>query len=214
MVGFSLGPNLVVMTDVDPYSEFNHRRNADGECVLVPGLEPLPNDDSCREDGQEFWYERTAYRKVPISTCEGGKRLDRGLEHRCPGLKGHGFFFWLFVLIIPFLFTALVAYWYYRRSGMARGCVIFSDVLRIGTDDDCSTIRLPGGDHSSRFSSDSGVLATVASVPWFLLGLGGMAWEWVASRFGSLGTQYRATRGYRHVPVDEDAQILRFEDEE
>lgn len=58
------------------------------------------------------------------------------------------------------------------------------------------------------------MLDTVASVPWFLLGLAGIAWEWVASRFDSLGTRYRARGGYRHVPVDEDARILRFEDEE
>ena len=55
---------------------------------------------------------------------------------------------------------------------------------------------------------------TLASVPWFLLGLAGIAWEWVASRFDNLTSGYRARRGYRNVPVDEDAQILRFEDEE
>lgn len=177
--------------------EFNYRKDADGNCVLIPGLQPLPNDDSCR-NGEEFWYERTAYRKVPISTCEGGKRLDRGPEHRCPGLKGHGFFFWFFVLLVPFMFTALVAYWYYRRMGLARG-----------------TIRLPGGDHNRRgFSSDGGLVDTIASIPWYIVGVAGIAWEWVASRFDSFGTRYRARSGYRHVPVDEDAQILRFEDEE
>lgn len=80
----------------------------------------------------------------------------------------------------------------------------------------CSTIRLPGGGYDrSRFPGESGgVVDTIASVPWFIIGLGGIAWEWVASRFESLGTSYRARRGYRHVSADEDAQILRFEDEE
>jgi hypothetical protein len=54
-----------------------------------------------------------------------------------------------------------------------------------------------------------GALDTLASVPWYLLGLAGIAWEWVASRVDRV----RPRRGYRHVPVDEDAQILRFEDE-
>ena len=107
------------------HSEFNHRRDEAGNCVLVQGLQPLPDDNTCRADDQEYWYERTAYRKIPISTCEGGKRLDRGPPHRCPGLRGHGFFFWLFVAVLPFLFTALVAYWYWRRSGLARGYVGF-----------------------------------------------------------------------------------------
>ncbi|PSR72244.1 hypothetical protein PHLCEN_2v11836 [Hermanssonia centrifuga] len=66
----------------------------------------------------------------------------------------------------------------------------------------------------SRSYSESGPLATLASVPWFLIGLGGIAWEWASSRVGSITTGFRARRGYRHVPVDEDAQILRFEDEE
>ena len=80
------------------------------------------------------------------------------------------------------------------------------------------SIRLPGGgDQRGRYpyrSGSSGMLDTVASVPWFLLGLAGAAWEWVSSRTDSFRTAYRARGGYRHVPVDEDAQILRFEDEE
>src|SRR5262245_52270367 len=103
-------------------SEFNHVRNEAGDCVLVPGTTPLPSDDSCRND-EEFWYERTEYRKIPYSTCEDGIRPDRGAKHRCPGLRGRGFFFWMMVVVFPVGFTALVAHWYYRRSGMARGYV-------------------------------------------------------------------------------------------
>ena len=92
--------------------------------------------------------------------------------------------------------------------------LLFRSLLTIGVN---RTIRLPGSEPrytSYASSSDSGVLATLASVPWFLVGLGAMAYEAVASRFDGYRTRYRARRGYRHVPVDEDAQILRFEDEE
>ncbi|KAF9497875.1 vacuolar protein sorting/targeting protein 10 [Pleurotus eryngii] len=174
--------------------EFNHIKDANDNCVLVPGTEPLPNDESCSDDSG-YWYDRTAYRKIPYSTCEGGQRLDRGSEHICPGFSGHSWFFWLFMLTLPFGFTALVAYYYYRRSGLARG-----------------TIRLPGdGAYRGR---DSGVLDTLASVPWFVLGLVGIAWEWVSSRFESTATNLRNRRGYRNIPIDEDAQVLRFEDED
>ncbi|TCD61550.1 vacuolar protein sorting/targeting protein PEP1 [Steccherinum ochraceum] len=179
---------------VDFECDFNYRRDIDGTCVLANGTTPLPDDNSCRGD-DIHWYDRTPYRKIPYSTCEGGIRLDHGTEHDCPGIQGHSFFFWLFVLVIPFGFAALVGYWYYRRSGMARG-----------------TIRLPGGDN--RFTGDSSALDTLASVPWFLLGLAGIAWEWVSSRFDTLATGFRSRRGYRNVPLDEDAQILRYEDEE
>lgn len=63
-------------------------------------------------------------------------------------------------------------------------------------------------------SSGSGILDTLASVPWFLLGLAGIAYEYVASRLDLLAMGYRSRNGYRDLPVDEDAQILRFEDEE
>ncbi|KAH9989911.1 Oligoxyloglucan reducing end-specific cellobiohydrolase [Russula compacta] len=178
--------------------EFNYERNANGECVLVQGTQPLPNDDSCR-GGAQYWYERTPYRRIPHSTCEDGERPDHGRRHLCPGVSGHGFLFWFFVLVVPFAFTTLVATWYYKRSGRATG-----------------TIRLPGGDAARpRFSaSDAGVVETLASVPWFVIGMASVAFEvaseWVRDATFSL----RSRRGYRDVPVDEDAQILRFADEQ
>ena len=102
------------------HSEFNHVPNDNGDCVLVAGATPLPNDETCSY-GDDFWFDRTAYRKIPYSTCEGGERLDRGDAHLCPGVKGHGFFFWLFVLFIPTAIASLVGYWVYKRSGFARG---------------------------------------------------------------------------------------------
>jgi hypothetical protein len=77
------------------------------------------------------------------------------------------------------------------------------------------TIRLPGADAGRgplRTSGESGVLDTIASIPWFIVGIAGIAMEWVSSRLDT--TAWRAQRGYRNVPIDEDAQILRFEDEE
>lgn len=90
--------------------------------MLVDGATPLANDETCA-NGEEYWYERTAYRKIPYSSCEEGIRMDRGRAHRCPGIKGHGFFFWLFVLFIPASLAGLTGYWFYRRSGLARGYV-------------------------------------------------------------------------------------------
>ncbi|RDB27786.1 Vacuolar protein sorting/targeting protein 10 [Hypsizygus marmoreus] len=178
---------------IDFECEFNHVKNSADECVLVSGTTPLPDDSSCK-NGEEYWYERTAYRLIPYSSCEEGLRLDRGARHICPGFKSHGAFFWLFVLMIPFAFTALVGYYYYRRSGLARG-----------------TIRLPG-DARPAFGGDSGILETLASVPWFIVGIAGIAWEWLISQTDRIGL--RSRRGYRDLRVDEDAQILRFEDED
>lgn len=60
------------------------------------------------------------------------------------------------------------------------------------------------------------MLSTLASIPWFLIGLGGIAYEWVAEKVESAYVQMRGRSGYgyRNLSADEDAQILRFEDEE
>jgi len=105
------------------HSEFNYVKNEDGKCVPVPGTSPLPNDDSCRGD-EEYWYERTAYRKITHSSCEGGNRLDHGTQHLCPGIRGHSALFWTMVFSFPFAITALVAWWWYKKSGLARGYVL------------------------------------------------------------------------------------------
>jgi hypothetical protein len=75
---------------------------------------------------EDFWYERTAYRKIPKSLCVDGIRPDRGTEHICPGFRAHGALFWWTLLFVPFGFTALVAFWYYRRGGYRRGFVFHS----------------------------------------------------------------------------------------
>lgn len=104
------------------HSEFNHVRNDAGECVIIPGLNPRdPDPDAQCRGGEEYWYDLTAYRKIPYSSCVDGKRLDRGPRHQCPGIQGHGFFFWLMMLFIPASFAALVGYWYQRRGGYRRG---------------------------------------------------------------------------------------------
>lgn len=102
--------------------------------MLSEGESPLADDDSCR-NGADYWYERTAYRKIPYSSCEDGITPHLGKAHLCPGIRAHGPFFWLFVLVLPFAFTSLVGYWYYRKSGMARGYVahVFVRLCRVLT---------------------------------------------------------------------------------
>ena len=84
----------------------------------------------------------------------------------------------------------------------------------------CRNIRLPGGASDRGSWSTGGAsggadwLDTLASVPVYLGGLAGIAFDWVASKVDSTSDQWRAQRGYRNVAVDEDAQVLRFEDED
>ncbi len=113
---------LRILNNVSFPSEFNHVLNDNGDCVLVPGAQPLPSDGTC-SNGDEYWYERTAYRKIRYSTCEGGITIHQGDPHNCPGIRGHGFFFWVFVLFFPTAIALLVGFWVYKRSGFVRGYV-------------------------------------------------------------------------------------------
>ena len=55
--------------------------------MLVEGASALALDTTEEQcDGfTSTWYERTAYRKIPYSSCEGGERPDRGKPIRAPG---------------------------------------------------------------------------------------------------------------------------------
>ncbi|KAF8600483.1 signal sequence binding protein [Ceratobasidium sp. AG-I] len=182
-----------VMSDFE--CEFNYVRNDAGECVLTPGAESLPDDDYCPGEAT-VWYERTAYRKIPHSSCDGGNRLDRGPEHACPGIGSHGFLFWGFVILLPIAFATVVGL-HFKRNGFATG-----------------SIRLPDQGGFQRSWDDSGIVSTLASVPVVFVAISKGVWARVSAALPSRGGRYPTRGGYRNVAVDEDAQVLRFEDED
>ncbi|KAJ7248956.1 hypothetical protein C8J57DRAFT_1475371 [Mycena rebaudengoi] len=79
-----------ICTPADFECEFNHYKE-DGKCVLYPGAQPLANENTCG-NGADYWYERTAYRKISYSSCAAGERLDRGPRHECLDFSGHSGF--------------------------------------------------------------------------------------------------------------------------
>jgi hypothetical protein len=96
--------------------------------VLVEGAVALSSNTEYEQcDGYSTsWYERTAYRKIPHSSCEGGTRPDRGKEHACPGILRQGGalggLFWGSMAILPFAVAGLAGWWWFTkgsRSGLA-----------------------------------------------------------------------------------------------
>ncbi|PWN28461.1 Oligoxyloglucan reducing end-specific cellobiohydrolase [Jaminaea rosea] len=192
-------------TAADFECEFNHYRDASGECVLQPGTTALASDpyEQCVE-GDDYWYDRTNVRKIPYSSCDGGARPDRGARHVCPmSTRRHGFLWWTTIIISPFVLAGLVGYWWLQRSAGGRASH--------------GSIRLP--DPGSY--AESPMAQTLASVPWALVGLANTAWAWISRQAESLPfLQRRMPRtrasygGYRGLAQDEDAAILRDYDEE
>lgn len=103
-------------------SEFNyHRDPTSNACVLFPSAEALSLDtesEQCPTSEDGTWYERTAYRKIPYSSCQGGDRPDRGKRHECSGrYQGakKGSAFWWTIGLAPFAFAGLAGLWWIKK---------------------------------------------------------------------------------------------------
>lgn len=103
--------------------DYNYEMKPDGSCALVPGLDPPDHALNCQKNPEqvEFYYP-TGYRRVPLTTCQGGRELDRSVAAPCKGheeefnkkhgLSGAGLFF---VIIIPVIAAGGFGYWLYNK---------------------------------------------------------------------------------------------------
>lgn len=68
------------------------------------------------------YYEPTGYRRIPLTTCEGGRELDKLVAHPCPNhqeefqakhrLRGFGLFL---AIVLPIMVAGGVGWWVYTR---------------------------------------------------------------------------------------------------
>jgi hypothetical protein len=87
---------------------------------LYPEAQPLENRN-CSGSEETIW-ERTEFRRIPISQCIGGHELDKGKELNCPGY-GHSTGSWLLIFAVPFAGAGLVAFCWYRRKSQRFGAI-------------------------------------------------------------------------------------------
>ncbi|KAL9621009.1 MAG: hypothetical protein Q9160_004527 [Pyrenula sp. 1 TL-2023] len=99
--------------------DYNYELQNDGSCGLVPGYMPPNHEEKCKDDSDLVeYYAPTGYRRIPLTTCKGGKELEKSNAFPCPGheeefeekhaMSGVALFF---VILIPIaLFGALVYY--------------------------------------------------------------------------------------------------------
>ncbi|KID77123.1 Vacuolar protein sorting/targeting protein 10 [Metarhizium brunneum] len=189
------------------------------QCRLVQGYQPLSGKEWCsRNPNATSYFDPTGYRRIPLSTCEGGRELDKASEeHPCEGhedeferkhrTSGTAIFF---AVVIPFTLAGAIGWWVYRNW-----------------DGKFGQIRL--GDTSSSFDSDrpwvkypviaiSAVVAVVATLPLLVGGLwrsatgsysrvrGGSGQSWFSSgnrRFTTRDSFARGRGDYAIVDDDE-----------
>lgn len=170
--------------------DYNFERQGDGSCKLVPGLDPPDPAAVCTKDKNAFeYFDVTGYRRIPLTTCQGGRELDyTPVTRPCPGhdkeynerhgLSGIGLFF---AIVIPIAAAAGIGYWVWRNWDGKFGRI------RLGGDG-------PMGEHGA-FDRDapwikypvmaiSGLIAVVAAIPMVV----GSIWRTLSTRLGRGGS--------------------------
>ncbi|KAI9677925.1 MAG: vacuolar protein sorting/targeting protein PEP1 [Trizodia sp. TS-e1964] len=194
--------------------DFNYQRAIDGSCQLVEGLEPADHSQICRDDPSQVQYrEPNGYRRIPLTTCVGGRQLDESKEIPCPGHKeefekshgisGIGLFF---AITLPVLAAFGVGYWVW-----------------INWDGKFGRIRL--GDGTSTFNSDSpfisypiaaiaAIIAVLGAIPLLVLSLGRSLWGGRSKTYTTRSSFARGTSDYAAVDNDEGELLGDDSDEE
>jgi photosystem II stability/assembly factor-like uncharacterized protein len=202
------GPELQHLHDIaknctctrrDFECDYNYERQSDGSCKLVSGLEPPNPADICKKDKNAVeYYDITGYRRIPLTTCEGGQDLQyTARTHPCPGkeqdyekkhgISGVGLFF---AILLPIAAAAGVGYWVFKNWDHKFGRIQLGDGgvagSRVGLggafDGDAPWIKYP-------VLVLSGVVAVLAAVPSVV----GSIWRAVSTRLGRDGSRFGGT---------------------
>jgi len=120
---YSIAENCTC-TRSDYECDYNFERTSAGDCKLVDGQTPKNPEEVCRAHPEiDEFFDVSGYRKLPLSTCEGGNEFDIAVEsHPCPGheeqyqkkrgISGVALFFAIF---LPIAAAAVVGYFAWRQ---------------------------------------------------------------------------------------------------
>lgn len=161
------------------HSAYNFVKSAGGECLPVPGLD-LSNPQAVCEKGAKEWWDNTPYRKIPLSTCQGGKEYDKtGDVHPCPGFEeefqerhGLSFFGIFFAVIVPFCVAGGIGYYVWRNWDGKFGRIRLGEAGG-SFDSDALWVKWP-------VAAVSGLVAVVAALPLLV----GSLWRMISDRVG------------------------------
>ncbi|KAF5973838.1 carboxypeptidase Y-sorting PEP1 precursor [Fusarium coicis] len=205
---------------------YNFELDNHGQCSLVPDHDAISGEEWCKQHPNETsYFDPTGYRRIPLTTCEGGQELDKtSTEHACAGheedfARKRGASGWaiFFAIIIPIGLAAAFG-WYAWRNWSGK----------------FGQIRL--GDNSATFDSEqpwikypviaiSALAAIVAALPLVLTSIWRSAtgvYERVSnrSRGGNWSRRYTTRdsfargRGDYSMVDDDEGELLGEESDE
>ncbi|CCE64234.1 hypothetical protein TPHA_0H00230 [Tetrapisispora phaffii CBS 4417] len=120
--------------------DYNYYKANDGTCKLVEGLSPIDPSGVCKTDNVFEYFASTGYRKIPLSTCNGGLNLEgKSTPRPCPGKKNefnkhhnlNGYSFSA-LFIIPFIIIAFLTWVIYDRGIRRNGGFSRFGEIRLG----------------------------------------------------------------------------------
>ncbi|OAA68613.1 vacuolar protein sorting [Niveomyces insectorum RCEF 264] len=176
--------------------DYNFELDNHGQCSLVSGLEPLSKERWCAEHPDAVdYYPPTGFRRIPLTTCQGGVEYDKmsepkacqnhedEFERKHRGPSGVVIFF---AVVIPVGLAAAAGWWVYRNWSGKFGAIRLGEhgTARFTVDSDAPYIRYPV----------MGAAALVAVVGTLPLGGGGSRGAWSRLGFGGGGTRRFTTR--------------------
>ncbi|RAR10169.1 signal sequence binding protein [Stemphylium lycopersici] len=163
---------------------YNYERDASGDCALVPGLSLPDPQNVCKDKNVKEYYSDVRFRRIPLSTCEGGNEFDKtGDVHPCPGFEedfqkkhGIGGFSLFLAIVLPFAAAAGIGYYVWRHWDGKFGRIRLGDSSSGAFDSDAPWVKWP-------IAAVSGLVAVVSALPLLV----GSVWRWAAGRMGGGG---------------------------
>ncbi|CAK9436874.1 uncharacterized protein LODBEIA_P13960 [Lodderomyces beijingensis] len=127
--------------------DYNYVRDvSDNTCKLVPGLTAEDRKkDMCAKPDAFQYFDSTGYRKIPLSTCQGGKQFDKWEPKACPGKEAEFNKYYdrevkggklALVVIVPFLVFIFATWFVYDRGIRRNGGFQRLGQIRLDEDDD------------------------------------------------------------------------------
>lgn len=219
--------------------DYNYQALPAGECLLVEGLPPPNHIQQCYDDPElEEYYEPTGYRRIPLSTCQGGKQMDKIVARPCPGKeeefekkRGLGGFTILMIVVVCFGAAGAAGAWVWRNWEGKWG------QIRLGEQCKLPSFRPRLRRPDLRRDTDN-ILASFDEEAWYIkypvllvAGIGALiiatpsvlssVWGWISSRVqggrkGRYTSRASFARGasYEAVHDDDEGELLGEDSEE
>ncbi|WPK24114.1 hypothetical protein PUMCH_001371 [Australozyma saopauloensis] len=201
--------------------DFNFYADNDGTCKLVHGHAAEDRmQKMCLVNGTFQYFEPTGYRKIPSSTCSGGKMLDSWDPRPCPGHqqefnefygKNMSWGKFLLLLVIPSAVFVFAVWFVYEKGVRRNGGFLRLGQIRLDDDDEFLPIEENSVDVVVNRIVRSGIVVVAGTIAVFKT-LRKVDRKVMEEIMRVVFGRRPGRRSYVRVPEEEDELFGNFED--